>query len=189
LRFQEDYAPALLARSRARLAQGKADEAILDLKRAVALNPLPEYLWALADSLRIAGRADEARSVEDDLNRRGAASDPRSYALYLATRGEQVEVALELVGRELKAREDVFTLDAFAWSLAAAGRADQARSLMARALAEGTEDARLFYHAGVIAVRANQKTEARRWLKRASAIKQMLLPSERDGLRKHIAML
>ena len=104
------------------VAQGKADEAIQDLKRAVALNPLPEYLWALADSLRIAGRADEARSVEDDLNRRGAASDPRSYALYLATRGEHVEVALELIGRELKAREDVFTLDAFAWSLAA-GRA------------------------------------------------------------------
>jgi tetratricopeptide (TPR) repeat protein len=189
LRFQEDYAPALLARSRALVAQGKADEAIQDLKRAVALNPLPEYLWALADTLGIAGRADEARSVEDDLNRRGAAGDPRSYALYLATRGEHVEVALELVGRELKAREDVFTLDAFAWSLAAAGRTDQARSLIARSLAEGTEDARLFYHAGVIAVRANQKAEARRWLKRASAIKQMLLPSEREGLRKHIAML
>ena len=53
---------------------------------------------------------------------------------------------------------------------------------MVRALAEGTQDARLFYHAGFISAGLNQKEEARRWCRKAAGIQQMLLPSERDGL-------
>ena len=75
-------------------------------------------------------------------------------ALFLATRHENPETALRLARTELGSRSDVFTHDALAWSLAAAGNLAEAHSEMQRALAEGTEDARLFFHAAVIASQA-----------------------------------
>jgi len=60
---------------------------------------------------------------------------------------------------------------------------------MKKALAEGTQDARLFYHAGSIAAASGRKPEARHWLERAAAIRQMLLPSEREQLTKQLASL
>ena len=60
---------------------------------------------------------------------------------------------------------------------------------MKRALAEGTQDARLFYHAGVIAAARGERAEARRWLDKALAAQQMLLPSEREDLTQQLASL
>ena len=114
----------------------------------------------LAEALRSAGREEEANGEEAQLVRDGASSDPRTLALFLATRGREPEAALSLAQRELEAREDVFTFDALAWTLHARGRANEARAVMRRALAEGTTDARLFYHAGVIAAAANDRAEA-----------------------------
>jgi tetratricopeptide (TPR) repeat protein len=189
LSFQGHYPAALLARGRVLLAQGKPADAIEPLRRAATNNPLPEYQWALAEALDAAGRAGEARTVEAQLARQGGAADPRTFALYLTSRGQEIETAIRLAEKELTVRSDVFTLDTLAWSLAAAGKLEEARSSMKRALAEGTKDARLFYHAGVIAAAAGEKQAAREWLGRASEIRQMLLPSERQKLSQHLAAL
>ncbi|HSE37087.1 MAG TPA: tetratricopeptide repeat protein, partial [Blastocatellia bacterium] len=189
LGLQNDYAPALLARSRVLLAENRNAEAAQIMRQAARLNPLPEYQWLLAEALRAAGRDSEARAVEDKLKRSGAGEDPRTLALFLATRGQQPDLALTLIEQEKKARDDVFTLDALAWALAATGRANEASRPMQRALAEGTKDARLFYHAGSIAAMNGQKREARLLLNRAAAIKQMLLPSEREELSRALAKL
>jgi Flp pilus assembly protein TadD len=100
-----------------------------------------------------------------------------------------LDTALSLADKETGVRGDVFTLDALAWTLAAMGKANEAVAQIRRALAEGTEDARLFYHAGSILARTGQKQEARLMLHKAAAIKQMLLPSERDGLSNELARL
>ncbi len=184
LELQPGYAPALLAEGRTLLAENKFNEAVPLLERAARQNPLPEYRWAFADALRSAGRGDEAQKVEADLAARGARDDPRSFAIYLATRGEQTAMALKLTEEELKNRRDVFTLDALAWAQSAAGNHDEAWQTMQQALAVGTVDARLFMHAAVIAAKSNKPTEARQFAKRASAIQSTLLPSERDQLKQ-----
>jgi tetratricopeptide (TPR) repeat protein len=135
------------------------------------------------------GDVDEARRVEDRLARGGATTDPRTFALYLATRRERSDEALALAEKEMANRQDVFTLDALAWSLAAAGRTAEADGVMTRALAEGTNDARLFYHAGIIASARGQSARARRWLDKAAASAQMLLPSEREDMTQQRANL
>jgi tetratricopeptide (TPR) repeat protein len=178
LRYQPDYAPALLAQGRILLASGRAADAVPVLRRAAELNPLPEYHWILADALRLLGLAADAATVEQEIVARGGTSDPRTLALYLATRGADPARALALADDELRTRADVFTLDARAWALAASGRVAEADQMIARALAEGTNDARLFLHAGVIHAAAGRKSEARRWLKKADALRAMLLPSE-----------
>lgn len=184
LELQPGYAPALLAKGRVLLAENKFNEAVLPLERAAEKNPLPEYRWTLADALRVAGRNDEAQKVETALNANGEKDDPRTFALYLATRGEQNATALKLAEEELKHRRDVFTLDALAWAQSAAGNHDQAWQSIQQALATGTNDARLFLHAAVIAAKTNQLAEAKQFAKRASAIQSTLLPSERDQLRQ-----
>jgi len=74
-----------------------------------------------------------------------------------------------------------------AWSLAAAGNAAEALSEMQRALAEGTQDARLLFHAGVIASQAGHSADAERWLRKASELSHLLLPSERNELQNVVA--
>ncbi len=179
-----DYAPALLARGRVLLAEGKPAEAVIPLARATQLNPLPEYQWALIEALRASGKANQAAAVELQLMKRGPITDPRTCALYLATTRQDLGTALRLAEGELKVRTDVFTLDAVAWALFAAGRHQQAHEFSRRALAEGTRDARLFYHAGVIAAALGRNGEARRWFEKAAALQQMLLPSEREQLAR-----
>ena len=185
LSFQPDYPAAFLARGRMLLALDRSAEAVEALSRAARLNPLPEYQWALADALRRRGLDQQAEVVERDLVTRGAESDPRTLALFLATRGVDLQQALTLTERELLVRQDVFTEDARAWALAAAGRTEEARASMGRALAANTQDARLFLHAGAIAASAGRRAEARRWLARAAALHTTLLPSELDLLRRY----
>lgn len=171
LSLQSDYAPALLARGRVLLAVNRRADAVVELQRAVKLNPLPEYQWALEDAL-------QTQSIVS----RSETEDPRTLSLYLATRHEDVERAVRLAQQELTNRQDVFTHDALAWSLAAAGRTTEAQAHIKQALAEGTVDARLYFHAGVIAALNDDRHEARRWLEQSAAIQQMLWPSEQAQL-------
>lgn len=169
------------------LALNRPVDAVPMLRRAAAANPLPEYQWILADALRLTGHESEAQSVENELISQGATSDPRTLALFLATRGERVETALALTDREFLQRPDIFTEDARAWALAAAGRIDEAHAAMTRALAENTGDARLFLHAGIIAASGGRPADARRWLAKAHALRMTLLPSEIEMLRHYRA--
>jgi tetratricopeptide (TPR) repeat protein len=182
LGFQQDYAPALLLRGRLLLAEGKASEAVDPLQRAAQLNPLPEYQWMLSEALRSAGRAEEAAAVELDLHRDGAMTDPRTFALYLASRAESTATALELARTELNTRGDVFTHDALAWALAANGDIEPASRESDLALSEGTKDARLFYHASIIAGKAGRTRDAETWLSKAAPLMPLLLPSEKEQL-------
>jgi tetratricopeptide (TPR) repeat protein len=184
LRSVPDYAAALLARGRIQLAQKKPAEAVEALTHAARLNPLPEYQWALADALRLVNRADDAAALEHRLVREGALADPRTLALYLSTRQQDGGRAVTLARRELEKRADVFTLDALAWALASSGQLQEASTLMARALAEGTEDGRLFVHAAVIAAADGRRADAARWAEKARGLSFTLLPSELGVLRR-----
>lgn len=174
-----DYAPALLAQGRVLMARGEAEKAVVVLRRAAELNPLPEYQWWLADALRAAGRSHDAAKVESRLRRGGESGDPRTLALFLATRGESAALAVRLAQAELAQRRDVFTYDAVAWAWLAAGDREAAAAAMRRALAEGTRDARLFWHAAEIAEACGEAHQARDFLARAEGMAGTLTPSER----------
>jgi tetratricopeptide (TPR) repeat protein len=182
------YAPALIVEGRRHLALGRADAAVRVLREAVRVHPLPEAQWLLAEALRETGDTGAAAGLESTLVREGAARDPRTCALFLATRRQSIETAVDLAARELRTRQDPFTEDAAAWALHAAGRDAEARLHMSRALSHGTADPRLFLHAGILADAAGQRVEAARWFRRARALERLLLPSERRLLnqsRKH----
>ncbi len=185
LKHGGDYPPALLAQGRALMASGRTNDAVTALQAAATLNPLPEYQWWLADALRAADRGTEAQKIESDLKRRGAVSDPRTYALFLATRGEDAALAVRLAREELTQRGDVFTHDALAWALKAQGELAAADLEMHAALAEHSKDARLLLHAGEIAHALGRTEEAQARFAEARTIAGSLTPSERALLERH----
>lgn len=177
-RLAPDFPPALLAAGRACLAAGKGAEGISALQQAVALNPLPEYQWWLADALAVAGRTSDASKVESELRRRGAASDPRTFALFLATRHEEPPTAVLLARTELENRADVLSHDALAWAFAANGDYAAAEPEMRAALAEQTHDARLYLHAGEIMQARGRGEEAAKFFAEAKPLAGTLTPAE-----------
>jgi tetratricopeptide (TPR) repeat protein len=179
-----DYAPALLARGRALLAVGRKEAAVESLRRAAELNPLPEFQWWLADATRAAGDEAGAVAIEAALRRRGEQGDPRTLALFLATRGINATEAVRLARAELAERADVHTRDALAWALLLHGDTTAAQAEMQRALAEGTRDARLFLHAGEIAWQGGQIAAARGYFTAAQPLAAALTPSERALLER-----
>jgi lipopolysaccharide biosynthesis regulator YciM len=71
----------------------------------------------------------------------------------------------------------------------ASGDVAQARENIQRALAEGTRDGRLYYHAGAIAAAAGANAEALEFLNQARRLERMLLPSERQALEQNLTAL
>jgi tetratricopeptide (TPR) repeat protein len=181
-----DYPPALLAEGRALLALGRSPQAVAPLERAAKLNPLPEYQWWLADALRAGGNAGEASRVEAELVARGEVSDPRTFSLYLATRREDSPLALRMATAELANRGDAFTKDALAWALESSGDHEGAGVAIGDALSAHTKDARLFLHAGEIALSRGDTAGARAYFTQAQRYSGTLTPSERDLLNSRL---
>jgi tetratricopeptide (TPR) repeat protein len=183
LTFRTNYPPALLLRGRRLLNDGQPEQALAPLQQAARLNPLPEYQWALAEALRAAHQESEASAVEEEILTNGPRSDARTCALFFATHQDHMELAVRLARLELAERADVFSHDALAWALAVSGQLTEAQTHMQQALALGTQDARLWLHAGVIAARIGKPTEASEWLRKAEERQAQLLPSENAHLR------
>ncbi|MEN8184201.1 MAG: tetratricopeptide repeat protein [Myxococcota bacterium] len=187
LEIVPSFPRALALEGRILLAEGRAADAVTPLREAAARTPFPDVLWTLVDALEAAGRSSEARATQARLLASGERVDPRGFALFLASRGLEPERAVGLARRELERRRDVYSFDALAWSELAAGDTAAARGHIRRALAEGTHDARLFLHAGVIAARSGAPAKASDWLTRARALEHTLLPSERALLDRQLA--
>jgi len=77
--------------------------------------------------------------------------------------------ALRIARIEAGRRRDVYTLDAYAWALHANGRNEEAQKQISAALGVGVRDARLFYHAGVIAAARGDDSAAARYFQQSLA--------------------
>ncbi len=177
---------ALLVIGRIQLSKNNTKDAVEALEKAAKLSPLPEILWALSDAHRAANEPAKADATLALLRSTGEAGDPRSFALYLTTQGIDTERALDLAKAEMQTRRDVFSWDALAWAQQAAGSNVAALISVRKAMAEGTREARLYLHAGIIAHQAGD-AQASEWLAQARAMRALLLPSEQAFLDRSIA--
>lgn len=177
-----EYPPALYAQGRLALADGQPADAIAPLRRAADLTGSPEYQWALLEALTAAGAHGEATAIAAALETAGEIVDRRTVALYRATHGRDPSRAVALATRELEDRRDIYTLDALAWSLYAAGRVAEAVPLVSQFLILGTADPRLYLHAAAILSAAGDTEQAALCSARARAARHVLLPSEQRWL-------
>lgn len=178
-----DYPPALLLRGRMLMDSGDFEEAVSVLEKAAEKNPQPQYQWALLEAMAEADATAGAKKLRDSFHATAERLDPRTYALYQATKGEKIGLAVDLAEAELEERQDIYTHDAMAWALCAKGQLEEAQVHMDEALSVLTDDGRLYLHAAVIARRLGNLDEARDWFSAASDLKHTLFPSERRILK------
>jgi tetratricopeptide (TPR) repeat protein len=173
---------ALAGMARAEAALGRTDDAIASFKHAIAVSPQPDALTALGDLYALRGDsklAEQQYSTVEAIAQLAALNRQvynRQLVLFSVNHDRNLADALRLADQELAIRKDVYGYDAEAWALLANGRAADADVAMEHALALGTRDAMLDYHAGMIAAALGDTTRARTSLSAALAIKGALDP-------------
>ena len=186
------YVPATAALARVREGQGHLDEAITLLTQATDQIPQPEMVSALGDLHALAGDATAAEQSYALVERIGAVARAtgsvynRQLVIFAADHDRDLPDALALARAELRVRKDVYGHDALAWVLFKSGLIDEAASEADAALALGTPDPRIAYHAGMIAAAQGRTADARRLLSSALAgaavLPPLQVPIARDAL-------
>ena len=184
--------------ARVAAADGDLDEAIDRISAAIAIVPRPDSLARRGDLYTLRDRPGDAKlaaadygTVEAIAKLAGDAASvyDRTLATYLADHGLEPDRAVALAQAELAVRKDVYGYDAMAWTLLAAGRPQDADAAMQQALHVGTQDARLFYHAGMIDAALGRTADARTMLGRALALDPSFDPFQAARARETLAGL
>ena len=161
------YFNALASMGRLEAARGDLAGGIAYYERAVQRVPDPTFVGALGDLYRLAGRSRDAAAqykLVEQIGYLSAASGAlynRQLAMFHADHDLQGEQAYASAVAEYAVRRDIYGADAVAWTALKTNRIPEAQAAMRQALRLGTQDARLFYHAGMIARAAGDEATAR----------------------------
>jgi tetratricopeptide (TPR) repeat protein len=186
-----DYFNALASLGRVRAAQGDLPGAVETYQRAIQILPDPAFIAALGDLHRLAGREKEAAAQYESVERleRAEAAGGEHYhhrrlAMFYADHDMKAGEAYADAAHEYEERRDIYGADALAWTALKAGKLTEAQAAMKDALRLGTRDAKLFYHAGMIARAAGEKTAAREYLERALKLNPQFDPLQAAVARR-----
>jgi tetratricopeptide (TPR) repeat protein len=170
LRLFPDYHYALAQLAHARAQQGQLQDAVALMQKRYDLAPQPENLHALAEMQHRAGQRKAAHANFTRFEKLARAemagwdNANRELIFYYADRAGKPRQALAVATQEAARRQDVHTLDAYAWALHKNGRHADAARQMAQALAVGVREAPMLYRAAVINARLKRLPEARQQL-------------------------
>lgn len=170
------YHYALGNLAKVRIQQKRYDEAVDLLRQRYTAAPHAENLYDLTEALQLAGRTDEANKSFAEFEQKSLLESGRAdnsnheLILYYADYAKEPAKALEVAQREYARRHDVFTLDCLAWALHVNGQDAEARKQISAALAVGVRDARLFRHAGEIALALGDRPAAENYLRQSAEL-------------------
>ncbi len=188
-----DYYLALPGKGRARAAQNDFDAAIPILTNALNRVPNVETAILLGDIYTKQGNIEKAKQqydlVEVIEQKIGINNDQKRLALLWADQNIRLDDALTITKRESEMRKDIFTVDALAWTLYKKGQLADAKTAIDNALNPKANDARIFYHAGMIEKDLGNKTEAKKMLEAALKINPMFDLLQAENARKALAEL
>jgi len=168
-----DYYLSLEELAEVRLAQHLDAEAVELLEKRNRSFPSTLSLLLAARAFERAGRPFDAAKTYAEFEREARAQiaqpDNANVELipYYADHARQPQEALRLARLEMESRHDVWTLDALAWALFANGQYAEAGQQIGKALAVGTRDAVLFYHAGAIDAASGKRDAAIRYFEQS----------------------
>ena len=167
------HVPALDGLAHVAAARGRFREAIRLERQAAERNPLPQYVGALGDFYRAAGKPRLAReqyelvgAIDKLYAANGVATD-LELAFFNVDHGLRLRESLARARRAHRERPSIEADAVLAWALARNGHCGEALRYSKRALRLGTLDASKFFHRGMIERCLGRNTEARRWFSRA----------------------
>lgn len=159
--------------ARVRLAQHRANDAVDLLLQAKQIDSDPHILYELGEALEAAGRPTEARATYMEFGKLTSRSASHfedancDLILLYASDPGHVSEALKLAQHEMDVRQDVWTLDAYAWALYANGKYQEAEVAVQKAIAVEIQSAQIFDHAGHIAQKLNHAADAAKYFELA----------------------
>ncbi len=157
LQLFPDYHYALGALARVNIELGNFPEAVALEQKRHAAAPHPENLYALAVAQHKAGLTNQARTSFSEFEKKSIqemeSTDNSNHELifFYADFANRPAEALKVAKLEASRRQDVHTLDAYAWALFANQQFDEASRTMRKALAVGVKDPDILDHARKIA--------------------------------------
>jgi tetratricopeptide (TPR) repeat protein len=176
LRVFDNYHLALAGLGKVSAAQGKYEKAITYYQQAIAIIPQPDYLAVLGDLYSITNQPKQAQIQYKTVEYIGKLAQinkqiyNRQLANFYSDHDLHLKEALQLALTELETRKDVYGYDAAAWAEYKNGNFAEAQTMMQQAMVLSTRDARLYYHAGMIAFKLGDASNAQDYLKRALTI-------------------
>jgi tetratricopeptide (TPR) repeat protein len=176
-------------------AQRNYEKAIAYYQQAVNKVPQPDFLAALGDLYTLAGQHEKAEAQYRTVEYIGKLAElnkqiyNRQLANFYSDHDLHVKEALQLARAELQTRKDIYGYDAAAWAEYKNGNVAEAQRLIEKAMTMGTLDARLYFHAGMIALNLGEKAQAREYLERALGINPYFSISYAEEARETLASL
>ena len=170
-----NYYRALAGMAQVRGAQKNYSEAISLYQKAISILPMPDFAAALGDIYIKIGKPELGKQQYElveyigRLNSLNQALYNRELAYFYTDHDMKLAESLELAKRELDYRRDIYAYDLLAWSLYKNDKVEEARDAIEKALKLDTQDAKLFFHAGMIYHRLGEKEEAKQYLAKALA--------------------
>lgn len=148
----ERYPAAIAGLARSLAAQGRIEESAGEYERSIAMQPLPQTLLEAARLYESTGQTEQAaahRTTIDVIGELSAGVFDRPLIANLIDTGRYTE-ALSKAHLLAVGRTDTYTLDTLAWAQLHAGAIGDAVQTIDEALAHGSADPAILYHAGVI---------------------------------------
>ena len=176
----------LAAMAKLEAVQGNPRDAIKYGERAMAIKLDPATLGTIGDAYAAIGDSVNAEEYFKTMEVAVAGQlGPyhRAWSLFLLDHNRRVPEVLKNVQGELATRKDIYGYDLLAWALHKSDRDAEAATAMKSALALGTQDAMLFYHAGMIQRSLGNNPAARAYLEKALQVNQFFHPTQPDEIR------
>jgi tetratricopeptide (TPR) repeat protein len=187
----EDYR-ILGAMARLEASRHRWGSAIEYGERAIASALDPATLGLVGDAYRAMGDGSKAQEYYRTMELavlQQAGPFHRAWSLFLLDHNREVPRVLAKVREEIQIRRDIYGYDLLAWALHKSGDDRRAAVAMSSALALGTRDAMLFYHAGMIALAQGEPSRAREYLRAALEVNPYWDPFQPAQARAVLASL
>lgn len=160
------YPEGLGAWAEVRMAQQRYDDAAILYRKRYDEAPRAGNLYRVGEALARAGRKAEAQTALTEFEKKALAESGmadnanRELIAYYADFANKPAEALRIAELEIARRHDVFTLDSYAWALAASGDYQRASVEVHKALAVGTKEPEILHHAEAIEQRLHAHAAA-----------------------------
>ncbi len=165
------YFLAVAAKGKARASISDYDGAIQFLTDAQNRVPNADTISLLGDIYFLQGDGVKAQAQYDLLEvveqKLGSAGDQKRLALSWADRDVKLDQALAIATSEYSTRKDIYTADILAWCLYKNGEVAAAKEKIDEAMRLKTNNARILFHAGMIAKATGDGRGAKRLLTEA----------------------
>ena len=157
LDLQPSYAPALAELADLQAAQGRYQNAIEIYEELLVSQPNSHFavhlgeIYAAIDEPAMAQKQYDLVSPMQKIEADAGMNVEAEVALFSVEHGDDLVLALEQARATYTSRPTIYAADTLAWALYQNGKFEEAMTYAQEALRLDTQDALLYYHAGMIA--------------------------------------